>query len=213
MSRCPVCRSQQIKHFARLEDRDYFRCEICLATFMAQIHWPDSAEARACYLLHENDPENISYRSFLSRLSEPLLHKLRPGSRILDYGCGPGPALAAMLREAGHEVAVFDPVFFADHSVLDRQYDAVTCTEVAEHFFYPADEFDRLSELLSPDGWLAVMTCFQTIDERFANWQYRKDKTHVVFYREATLRHLAEQRGWHCEIPVKNVALMHKPAL
>jgi hypothetical protein len=33
----------------------------------------------------------------------------------------------------------------------------------------------------------------------------------VVFYRAATLRHLARSLGWRCEIPVNNVALLHKP--
>jgi hypothetical protein len=55
------------------------------------------------------------------------------------------------------------------------------------------------------------MTCFQTEDERFASWHYRKDPTHVVFYKETTFRTIAAQRGWTCEIPAKDVALMHKP--
>ena len=29
-------------------------------------------------------------------------------------GCGPGPALAEMLREAGHTVATYDPLFAPD---------------------------------------------------------------------------------------------------
>ena len=58
-----------------------------------------------------------------------------------------------------------------------------------------------------------MMTCFQTEDEHFADWHYRKDPTHVVFYREATFRRIAAERGWHCEVPVKDVALMRKPEL
>lgn len=38
------------------------------------------------------------------------------------------------------------------------------------------------------------------------------DLTHVVFYRAETLRHIAHTLGWRCEIPAKDVALMHKPA-
>ena len=61
-----------------------------------------------------------------------------------------------------------------------------------------------------PGGWLAVMTCFQTEDRRFAGWHYRKDLTHVVFYRESTQRWIAALHGWECDVPVKDVALMHK---
>ncbi|WP_347259047.1 class I SAM-dependent methyltransferase [Methylocaldum sp.] len=91
-----------------------------------------------------------------------------------------------------------------------RIYDFVTCTEVAEYFHQPSREFRRLDALLRPGGWLALMTCFQSDDTRFADWHYRRDPTHVVFYREATLRRLAGRHGWHCEIPCPNVALMRK---
>ena len=55
------------------------------------------------------------------------------------------------------------------------------------------------------------MTTFQTDDDRFANWHYRKDPTHVIFYREATFRFLAERFGWQLEIPRKDVVLLRKP--
>ncbi|WP_382321659.1 class I SAM-dependent methyltransferase [Hydrogenophaga sp. UC242_53] len=89
-------------------------------------------------------------------------------------------------------------------------HDFITCTEVAEHFHDPAAEFRRLDALLRPGGWLALMTRFQTDDARFAQWHYRRDPTHVVFYREATLRWLARHHGWHCEVPGANVVLMQK---
>ncbi len=54
------------------------------------------------------------------------------------------------------------------------------------------------------------MTCFQTDGARFADWHYRRDVTHVVFYRRETFEHLAVRLGWRCEIPVKNVVLMRK---
>ncbi len=82
---------------------------------------------------------------------------------------------------------------------------------MAEHFHHPHAEFTRLRALLRPGGWLAVMTCFQTDDARFAQWHYRKDPTHVVFYREATFHHLARLWGWECVVPVKDVVLMQRP--
>ena len=108
-------------------------------------------------------------------------------------------------------MALYDPFFQPDRAVLSRTYDFVTCTEVVEHFYNPADRFYELDSLLRPGGWLGVMTCFQTDDARFANWHYRRDPTHVIFYREATFWAIAAARGWHCEIPVKDVALMQKP--
>ena len=208
---CPVCRASGSSRFLCTGGRDYWRCPSCQARFLDPGHRLSGPEESAHYGHHENDPDDPQYRRWLSRLARPLLDRLEAGRSGLDYGCGSGPALAAMMREAGHEVALYDPLFFPDPRPLERTYDFITCTEVAEHFHLPAEEFERLDAMLRPGGWLAVMTCFQTDDARFADWHYRRDPTHVVFYREATLRAIAAQRGWACEIPVKDVALMRKP--
>lgn len=208
---CPVCRAPALDDFLNVDRRDYWCCKACQARFLDPAQRLSREAEHAHYLLHENDPDDPRYRRFLAKLADPLLARLMPASFGLDYGCGPGPALAAMLGEAGHEVALYDPFFHPDPAPLAGTFDFITCTEVAEHFHRPADEFDRFDRLLRPGGWLAVMTCFQTDDARFANWHYRKDPTHVVFYRETTFRTIAAQRGWACEIVVKDVALMQKP--
>ena len=208
---CPVCRAPDPVHFMTLQQQDYWRCETCKVRFLGPAYWLRREAERAYYELHENAVGDPHYRRFLSKLADPLLAELKPGSRGLDYGCGPGPALADMLRAAGHAVALYDPFFQPDEKVLAGTYEFITCTEVVEHFHHPGDEFDKLNAMLRPGGVLAVMTCFQTDDARFANWHYRKDPTHVVFYREETLRMIAAQRGWGCKVPVKDVAIMRKP--
>lgn len=209
---CPVC-DAGAEPFLTLDARAYFRCPTCEARFLDPAHHPAPDAEHAHYLHHENDVGDPRYRRFLSKLAEPLIARLPAGSRGLDYGCGPGPALAAMLREAGHAVALYDPFFAPDPAPLTASYDFVTCSEVAEHFHVPAAEFARLRALVRPGGWLAVMTCFQIDDARFAAWHYRKDPTHVVFYREATFRYLAGCWGWSCDVPVKDVVLMQRPAV
>lgn len=208
---CPVCRASEPQWAASIAERDYWRCVTCEAHFLNPRRHPSRDEEYAQYLLHENHPDDPRYRRFLSKLVTPLLARLSEGSLGLDYGCGPGPALAAMLRESGHTVALYDPFFQPDPAPLACIYDFVTCTETAEHFHQPAEEFDRLTSLVRPGGWLGIMTCFQADDCNFADWHYRKDPTHVVFYREQTLRHLAAAYGWTCDVPVKDVALMQKP--
>ncbi|MEM7422444.1 MAG: class I SAM-dependent methyltransferase [Pseudomonadota bacterium] len=208
---CPVCRSVDVRHLMQLAGQVYWRCDRCEATFLDPVHHPDAATERAQYMLHENDVDDPRYRRFLSKLADPLAERLPPAGRGLDYGCGPGPALAAMLEQAGHSVALFDPFFFPDRAVLTGSYDFITCTEAAEHFFAPATEFERLNELLRPGGWLGVMTCFQTDDAKFATWHYRRDPTHVVFYRVKTFDVVARQNGWQMVCPAKDVALFQKP--
>lgn len=209
--RCIVCGRFSARFFTRVNGHLYKRCAACHATFLDPAHRLSIEAEHARYRLHRNDPADIEYRRFFSKLVDPLLQRLPPQAEGLDYGCGPGPALACILGEAGHSVRLFDPLFFPDPEPLGDLHDFITCTETIEHFHRPAEEFVGLGRRLRPGGWLALMTCFQTDDHRFAAWHYRRDPTHVVFYREATLRHIARRFGWTCEIPAKDVALMQKP--
>ncbi len=193
-------------------ERDYWRCSQCDSTFLDPAQRPGLEAEHAEYRLHRNDPQDTGYRQHLQRLLVPLLERLHPGANGLDYGCGPQPVLAAMLQAAGHPTAVYDPFFAPAPGVLQTTYEFITCTEVAEHFHRPAAEFQRLNALLRPAGWLGLMTRLQTDDARFAQWHYRRDPTHVVFYRASTLQWLADRYGWTCEVIGPNVALFHKPA-
>ena len=210
MIACPVCRAAALRPFLVVEAKAYHRCAACAATVLDPAHRLEPAAELAHYRHHRNDPADPRYRRFLARLANPLQARLQPASTILDYGSGPGSALAAMLAEAGHSLSLYDPFFAPDPAPLEGCYDAVTCTEVAEHFHDPAGEFDRLGRLLHPGGLLALLTCWQTDDDRFADWHYRRDPTHVVFYKAATLRHLAALRGWAIELPAKDVAILQK---
>lgn len=207
---CRVCRERELRDFAVIEKRRYERCPACLATLVAEEDLPGSDVERRHYLNHENDVQDAGYRRFASKLVEPLAIELGKGAVGLDYGCGTGPVAATMLRERGFAVELFDPFFAPDGEVLTRTYDFILCSEVVEHFHRPAEEFDRLASLLRRGGILGVMTCFQTDDARFAGWHYRRDPTHVAFYRAETLRRVAEQRGLFCEMPARDVALMRR---
>ncbi|MDI9246047.1 class I SAM-dependent methyltransferase [Marinobacter sp. CHS3-4] len=208
--RCPVCEQGQPSLFQTIKSIRYNRCPVCMATLMAPECRLNSDDERAVYALHNNDPHDSGYRRFLSRLTGPLEARVPTGSRGLDFGCGPGPALATMLEEAGMVMSLYDPYFYPDTTPLERQYDFVTCTEVVEHLHQPAQVFRQLDDLIKPGGWLGIMTCFQTEDSRFANWHYRRDPTHVVFYRQSTLQWLADQYRWTLEVPAKDVALFQK---
>ncbi len=186
MMQCPLCGAPDAEFFHRDEHREYLRCGACRLVYVPPRYFLDLEAERAEYLLHENDPADAGYREFLSRLATPLLSRLAPGSRGLDFGCGPGPALVAMLREAGHEVAQYDPFFFPDRTPLSRRYDFITATEVVEHLHRPGEELERLWALLRPGGWLAVMTKLVIDAQAFANWHYKNDLTHVSFFSTDT---------------------------
>jgi len=207
---CRVCGAEDIERFISVSGLDYWRCPICLATFLDPLKLLSAEEEKERYAVHKNDPFDPGYRKFLSKLFDPLIKRLGTPKEGLDFGCGTGPALAQMLEDAGHKVALYDPFFYPDRSVLERKYDFVSCTEVFEHFHFPAREFKLLDGLLKPGGLLAVMTNFQTDDAMFERWHYRRDITHVVFYKEETLRQIAQCFNWDIEINVKDVAFFTK---
>lgn len=207
---CPLCRASTLAPFAEVRGRRYFRCGTCAITILDPAQLPAPAEERAEYALHRNDPDDPGYRRFLAQAIDPLLERLAPGAEGLDFGCGPGPAVAAMLGGRGFAVRNYDPLFDPDTAALDRRYDFVTCTEVAEHFHDPAAGFAQLDRLLRPGGWLALMTGVLRDDAAFAGWSYIREASHVAFYRPETLAWIAGRFGWALEMAGRNVALFRK---
>lgn len=205
---CRLCHAGALRVRETVAGQLYLICALCEATQLAPQHLPPRAVEEEQYRLHENDPADAGYRAFVARVVDPLAARLAPASCGLDFGCGSGPAGAELLRERGHHVALYDPLFAPDDSLLGRQYDFILCCEVAEHFHHPAREFALLARLLKPGGLLAVMTGFETPDQDFARWHYRRDPTHVIFYRRASFRHLAALHGWNVDFPASNVAIL-----
>ena len=132
------------------------------------------------------------------------------GARGLDYGAGPGPALAAMMEEDGFSVALYDPIFHPDEAVLAHTYDFITCTETVEHFATPRADFLRLHKMLIPGGWLGIMTDILEDKEEFGDWYYHRDPTHVAFYTRRTFRWIGEWLRLEVEISQGRVVVLRK---
>lgn len=205
---CPVCRGPRVEHFCSVEGRVYFRCAACAATFLDRVQLPDPAAESARYRQHNNRADDPGYIAHLLRLAAPMLERLAPGSVGLDYGCGPSDALAGLFTAAGHSVRRYDPLFAPDESALRGGYNFIALAEVAEHFHDPATEFERLARLLRPGGLLGVMTRLLEDDAGFAGWRYRRDSTHVVFYKTETFCRLAAHLGLAIESPAPDVILL-----
>jgi len=165
---------------------------------------------KAEYDKHENQIEDEGYRRFLSRTLEPVAAKVEPNSRGLDFGCGPGPALAQMFRECGFEMSVYDKYYADDESVFDSHYDFVTATEVVEHLKNPMLEIERLWSVLKPLGILAIMTKRVKDLDGFACWHYKNDPTHIIFFHEKTFAWIAKKLDAQLSIESPDVVLLIK---
>lgn len=206
---CIVCEEVSTQPFS-LEDKKYWRCEQCFAVFLDKKARLSFEEEKIRYEQHDNNILDEDYRKFLSKLFKPMKNRINPRSRGLDFGCGSGPALAEMFKEEGFIMDLYDPFFYPNKSVFHNNYDFITCTEAAEHFFEPAKEFYRLDKMLLEGGFLGVMTTFMQPNKDFNHWHYRRDPTHVVFYQEETFGFIASKMNWSYEIPQKDVVLFNK---
>jgi 2-polyprenyl-3-methyl-5-hydroxy-6-metoxy-1,4-benzoquinol methylase len=173
--------------------------------------WVSENEEKAIYDLHDNQIDDQGYRRFLSRVFDPLNKLLPANSSGLDFGCGPGPALAAMLEEAGHSVSLYDIFYYPDSAVLNRQYQFITATEVVEHLSQPKQELERLWRCLEPGGLLGIMTKKVQDKEAFSRWHYKNDLTHICFFAERSFEYLSEQWGADIVHTGKDVIIFKKP--
>jgi len=193
-----------------LGERHYFRCPVCALVFLLPAQRLNPAEEKKRYDFHQNNPGDEAYLDFLERLAGPLSGRLPLGAAGLDFGCGPGPAMSRWFSMKKIPMENYDPIYYPQTALLERAYDFVTCSEVAEHFYDPHREFLLLDRLLKPGGFLGIMTCVLESENRFETWWYPRDPTHVCFYQGRTLEWIAAWRQWKLEFPSVNVAIFEK---
>ena len=182
---CPLCRLGESEPFGDYDARTYRHCPRCRLIFVPETFWPSPEDERARYDSHQNSPDDAGYVSFLEKLATPLTERLHPGARGLDYGCGPSPVLCQIIESKGFTIHPYDPFYFP--GIPTEPFDFITSTETFEHFRHPGEEIIRLRDLLKPGGLLGVMTAFWDEDTFRNNWHYRRDFTHLCFYRRETM--------------------------
>jgi len=160
-------------------------------------------------------PTRLRAIGYLRRLTRLMGGRPKPGTRLLDVGCGLG-LFARFVRDmAGLEVrgVDFDPTckrFAADmHNVTvdegelrgqhypDGSYDLVTAWHVMEHVYDPPTELAEMVRVLKPGGWLMVETPTPSIYLRIfgKRWLYLQPPTHFFHYPPAVLASLMEGAG------------------
>jgi SAM-dependent methyltransferase len=153
----------------RWEGREflYWRCGRCASAFLHPV--PGDAEiermyARSAY--HDTFYEEVIEESPISLLPR-LRSQLKPGGRLLDFGCGNGSFMRAAsrqgfecegveLEENAREQAAKNsgcPVrALAEVKASGRRFDIIYMGDVLEHLPAPAAMLRELEPLLAPDG-------------------------------------------------------------
>ncbi|CCU79970.1 hypothetical protein HSACCH_01752 [Halanaerobium saccharolyticum subsp. saccharolyticum DSM 6643] len=189
---CKVCGSDNLEKI-NIED-NYYHCNDCEVIFISPKNIVDQTEEKERYEGHDNNHQNEGYVTMFKDFIEELLEEhlnLEQMDDVLEFGCGPGPVLADLLKEKGLNVDIYDPYFFPEKVFEKNKYDLITSTEVFEHFSDPIKEMKLLTSHLKEDSYLAVMTSFHPGPEEFEDWWYKWDPTHIVFFNEKTFNKIA----------------------
>ncbi len=185
---CKICQSETKELL--VENLLYHECDNCEFIFLDEKHYPSDSQAKERYLLHNNSMENLGYvNMFEDFISKGILPFKNNQAKILDFGSGPVPVLAEILKRKEFDVDIFD-LYFANNKI-SKKYDIITATEVFEHLKNPMKTIEEIKQYLNKDAILAVMTQF--IPDDFTNWRYRRDITHFCFYSHKTMEFIANK--------------------
>ena len=199
MQICKICGVDCIPlTYDKIESR-YHRCPACEFIFKDASSLISVNESKALYDLHINTIDDSAYVSYFEKFIEKcIIGRLDPPVEALDFGSGPEPVLAQLLRRnCGFSVDIYDMFYAPLHVYEGKQYDLITATEVVEHLEEPLEYFRLFHSLLKTGGILAVMTQFHPNDvAKFENWHYRRDETHVSFYTPKTMAWIARNAGF-----------------
>lgn len=207
---CPLCYTESLSpEIEGPKARSLHFCNNCNLVFEERINYLGWKEEKKRYLEHENGIQHQGYVNHLNQAIKPALKYLKPGSRGLDFGCGPAPTLNKLMKMEGYACEFYDPIFYPEPPL--GNFDFVFATECFEHFFRPSNELHKLEGLLNAGGILVVMTQLWTDTTIFKNWRYAHDPTHVVFYHEQTFRYIAACFGFEIlDIKIDRVVILQK---
>ncbi|MFW5995847.1 MAG: class I SAM-dependent methyltransferase [Halanaerobiaceae bacterium] len=192
MKRCRLCRDNNLEQLDTEKGNYYFCCS-CHLISVAKEDILLPAEQKKRYLEHNNTHENEGYvkmfERFIAKVIQPHVFGVE---NVLEFGCGPGPVLADLLKERGFKVDIYDPFFYPREVFRKRKYGLITATEVFEHLERPDRVLKMLVDHLIPGGFLAVMTSFHPGPEKFPEWWYKWDPTHIIFFDSVTFDWIAD---------------------
>jgi SAM-dependent methyltransferase len=192
MLNCPLCDAPAKPFY---QER-YHQCSNCESVFLDPQFYLSPEEEKKRYQLHNNDVNDPAYQKFVRPIVDAVASRVKKGSSGLDFGSGPGPVTAKLLRELGYAVELYDPYFHNVPENLGKQYNFISCCEVIEHFHDPQKEFNLLKKLLKPGGILLCKTDLLTPRQDFGKWYYKNDPTHVFFYQLKGLDFIKTQKGF-----------------
>ena len=215
MSLCKICQNKTRTIRDEKKNLSYYRCLSCGFVYLDDNSVIDSVSEKKQYELHNNSFESLGYvkmfKDFIEEAISPYEHNIKIA---LDFGCGPGPVLAELLRRKGMEVDQYD-LYFSPQKVYEaKKYDLITSTEVFEHLQKPIEVLETLVQHIHDNGYIVLMTKFPPKDDTtFLNWWYKRDVTHISFFTPKSFEIMAEKVGLKMLKTINDNIVVFKPNL
>lgn len=195
--KCKICKTEtKCIDDIKLE-KQYCICDNCETIWLYSDFFINEVKEKMQYENHNNTFESPGYvkmfEDFLNFFWQDLPQNCH---NILDFGSGPGPVLAEILKQKKLNVDCYDK-FYQPKKIYENQiYDLITSTEVFEHLQDPLETLKLFKTHLAPGGLIAIMTLFHKNDTAtFLDWWYRRDPTHITFYTPRSFEVLAQMCG------------------
>lgn len=196
--RCKICGTIPRIILHERTSVKYYQCPECGFIQKEEAAFISPAKELAIYLTHENSLDKPDYVAYLKRfVNNSLIPFLGDKTAGLDFGSGPEPVLAQILRRDYQlQVDLYDYYFSPEKIYEGKTYDFIVSSEVVEHLQNPLPSFQLLASLLNKGGILSIMTLLHPDNDRlFQDWWYTRDKSHVSFYLEKTMSKIANITG------------------
>ena len=193
---CKICH-YTTKIFEDMElQKQFHACPKCHCIALDPHYYLSHEKENSLYNNHQNSLENEGYVKMFEDFLDYFWDDLTCKEKALDFGSGPTPVLAELLKRREVLIDCYDKFYQPIRCFENQTYDFITSTEVFEHLDDPVATLSLLSQHLKPQGKIALMTLFHTNDEAlFLKWWYRRDPTHIMFYTPKTLDVLAQKCG------------------
>jgi len=192
---CRLCHNT-MTFFAHERKRDYYRCSFCDSIQMDHNAIISYEMEKHRYDQHNNDIHDLGYQAFVSPITDYIFKHYTKDQKGLDFGAGPGPVIAKMLRGRQYDIVLYDPYFHQNDDVLKQTYDYIIACEVIEHFNQAHHAFQQLKTLTDEKTEWIFMTQIYEDSIDFSTWHYKNDETHVIFYTKKTLAYLKTLYNW-----------------
>jgi SAM-dependent methyltransferase len=194
---CKICQSNTISYTHPKFNFIFHECLTCQFIFKDEINYISKENELKIYDQHHNTLDNKGYVNYLTNFVESAVIPFVEKGKALDYGSGPNPVLAHLLKENfGFDVSIYDFYYAKNDHYLNQTYDVITVTEVIEHIHNPLATFLHLKTLLKNGGYMCIMTLFHPNDQtKLFNWFYMRDLSHVSFFSPKTMISIAQLTG------------------